>query len=73
MKEQKGPAKLLYTFKKIKTPKSPTPLPKSPKQLLYQPLPRQAIREGEKGDFFHRMNLHFHYVPKYPWKDLGTK
>lgn len=32
---------------------------------------------GNKGrgkeEIFHRMNLNFHRVPKYPWIGLGTK
>lgn len=34
----------------------------------------QTGKKGRGGEiFFHRMNLNFHHVPKYPWRGLGTK
>lgn len=63
----------IYTYWKDADPEIPTTQPQKTKQQHYQPLPSQAIREGEKGRFFHRMNLSFHHVPKYPCEGLDTK
>lgn len=60
-------------IKKLQYQKPTNTLPQHMKKLCYKQLPTQAIREGDKRRFFHRMNLSFHYVPLCPRNGLGTK
>lgn len=67
-------SKHLYTLKNSANPEIHHHLAKKKRlQTTILQVIAQTGNMGRGGDFFHRMNLNFHHVPKYPWKGLGTK
>lgn len=67
----------LYMWKQcsLEIPCHPVPPPPNPDPSQNNYASHCPDRQEGKGrrDFFHRMNLNFHHVPKYPWRGLGTK